>query len=82
METGFLKSGTGSFAAVWILAAAALLGAARMGGGLQEETIVKEDGNPGFSDRPDGGHCGGDSGEEWKGICPAEACKNSGEKNR
>ena len=50
METGFLKSGTGSFAAVWILAAAALLGAARMGGGLQEETIVKEEGNPGFSD--------------------------------
>ena len=50
METGFLKSGTGSFAAVWILAAAALLGVARMGGGLQEETIVKEEGNPGFSD--------------------------------
>ena len=50
METGFLKSGTGSFAAVWILAAAALLGAVRMGGGLQEETIVKEEGNPGFSD--------------------------------
>ena len=50
METGFLKSGTGSFAAVWILAAAALLGAARMGGGLQEKTIVKEEGNPGFSD--------------------------------
>ena len=50
METGFLKSGTGSFAAVWILVAAALLGAARMGGGLQEKTIVKEEGNPGFSD--------------------------------
>lgn len=48
--TGFLKSGTGSFAAVWILAAAALLGAARMGAGLQEETIIKEEGNPGFSD--------------------------------
>ena len=50
METGFLKSGTGGFAAVWILAAATLLGAARMGAGLQEETIIKEEVNPGFSD--------------------------------
>lgn len=53
METAFWKAGIYEklrLAPLCILAVSALLGAARMEDGLQEEAIIKEEGTPGFSD--------------------------------
>lgn len=52
MDSGSLKAEIckkAYLAPFCVLAASALLGAARMGAGLQEEAILREEGNPGFS---------------------------------